>query len=191
MTDHDHVTRAELLAALERALRGMGTLAHMSTGADALHGLAAELRREPVAPCGVIDREDHEEQSSPCPRPKAALRAEAERLRGDAAALRRVIEDCHAHDLYVLDGDAGVNAYRKHHPGVRTDESAGDHYDSCRRAVAGELGGAMLDELRLAETDCDAMRAARDRALAVLDDEQGPHVGLVSIARVREALKLP
>jgi hypothetical protein len=69
----------------------------------------------------------------------------------DAAALRNVLEDCHAHDLYVSEGRVSSELYRRSHGsdfGRVADESAHDHEVSMRDAVSGKLGGELLDELR-------------------------------------------
>jgi|GEM_PF-4832741 hypothetical protein len=101
------------------------------------------------------DNEDAHDNREKCIRnlrsQLSAARESAEKAEADAAALRNVLEDCHAHDLYVGDGAEASRLYRKSHGadfGREKDESAHDHDVSMRAAVAGQLGGQMLDELR-------------------------------------------
>ncbi len=61
--------------------------------------------------------------------------AAVETERANAAALRNVLEDCHAHDLYVSDGAEASAAYRRAHGqdfGRTKDQSATDHARSVR-----------------------------------------------------------
>jgi hypothetical protein len=123
---------------------------------------------------------------------KPSPRAEVERLRARVSELESAHESAPA--------AIGWNVLEYAPPGAlrltlkqRDDIS---HELQARARRIAELKMALgddagwFDRARAAEQDRAAMRAARDRALAVLDDERGPHVGLVSIARVREALKL-
>ena len=89
-----------------------------------------------------------------CHRPEACrntLRILLDMAKADAAALRNVLEDCHAHDLYVSEGAEASRLYVRSHGsdwGRVKDESAYDHEVSMRAAISGELGGQMLDEIR-------------------------------------------
>jgi hypothetical protein len=126
--------------------------------ADFVDGVAAPRAVASTLAAERARREDVEAEL-------VAVLAERDEARAQAAAMRNVLEDCHAHDLYVRDGSAGLDAYRKAHGtdyGRVRDESAHDHERSVRAAVDGTLGGEMLAEMRAAIAERDETRKERD-----------------------------
>ena len=98
--------------------------------------------------------------------------SQIERAEAQAAALRNVLEDCHAHDLYVSEGAEASRLFRKAHGsdwGRVKDESAHDHDRSMRAAISGELGGEMLLEVRSLRQRVTDLAAERDEALRLAD----------------------
>lgn len=111
--------------------------------------LVAELREHSKRPGDIVGILSYEME---CATGMSTILDALEKAEADAAALRNVLEDCHAHDIYANgDGAVAAELYRKSHGsdfGRVKDQNAHDHGVSMRKAVSGELGGELLDELR-------------------------------------------
>lgn len=87
------------------------------------------------------------------------LAGHVERLEAQVASLRRVLVDCHAHDVYVVDGASRADAYRKFHGdsfGRPEDVSVADHLRSVKEAADGAAAEPLLQRLAKLRAIADA-----------------------------------
>jgi hypothetical protein len=139
----------------DRFIIDHGTIHDLTTGrhvqTDPDFGPGRKYEEDGIEQCCALLNSLHQTQSS------------LDEARADAAALRNVLEDCHAHDIYASgDGAEASRLYRRAHGadfGRVKDVSAADHDASMRKAVAGELGGEMLLEMRRMRLMLGALKA--------------------------------